>query len=86
MFAMIGGGFGLTFAIIRDGLLPAELPWWAWLILVPVNLVLAVLAGWLLDLLLQTIEWLLFARRRCPRCGGRRWSWGFTEGFWIVMR
>ena len=56
-------------------------PWWAWFLLIPAFLVVAVLGMWLLDKLFSGIEWLAFSRRRCPRCGKRRWSWGFTRGF-----
>jgi hypothetical protein len=31
--------------------------------------------------LLEAVEWLVFARRRCANCGARHWSWGFTRGF-----
>jgi hypothetical protein len=30
---------------------------------------------------LELVEYLAFARRKCPQCGGRRWSRGFTRGF-----
>lgn len=29
----------------------------------------------------QLTEWLAFCLKRCPGCGTRRWSWGFTRGF-----
>ena len=57
----------------RDG-------WW-WLLAIPLILVLSIVAACLLNLLLEGLEWLVFCRRRCPSCGARRWSWGFTRGF-----
>ena len=72
---------GVALPLIRHTVLPDSLPWWAWLLIVPGGLVVAVIGGILLDLLLQAVEWLLFAFRRCPRCRARRWSWGFTGGF-----
>ena len=35
----------------------------------------------LLIYLPQLIEFLLIHVFRCPACGARRWSWGFTKGF-----
>lgn len=57
------------------------LPWWAWFAIVPLGLVCAVIGAMVLNVLFQAVEWLAFALRRCPRCGKRRWSWGFTRGF-----
>ena len=81
MFGLMALWGNVTFAVIRLQWLPEHLPWWAWLIILPLNLISAIVGGLLLDLLLQAIEWLMFARRRCPRCGERQWSWGYNEGF-----
>ncbi len=56
-------------------------PWWMWIVLIPAGLAFAVFGVLVLNSLFSAIEWLLFARRRCPQCGDRRWSWGFTRGF-----
>jgi hypothetical protein len=54
--------------------------WW-WVLATPSVLLLSLPAAYVLNLLLEAIEWLLFCRCRCENCGGRRWSWGFTQGF-----
>ncbi len=56
------------------------LGWW-WVVGVPVLLVVAFIGGYILDLALSLVEWILVHIARCPHCGGRRWSWGFTRGF-----
>lgn len=70
---------GSMSAVARK-LLQDQSPWW-WLLAVPLVLLLSLPAAYLLNLILETIEWLLFCWRRCERCGKRRWSWGFTQGF-----
>jgi hypothetical protein len=72
---------GVAIPLIRHAMLPAKIPWWSWLLIVPGTLIVTVIGALLLKLLFETIEWLLFAARRCRRCGARRWSWGFTKGF-----
>ena len=58
--------------------------WWA-LLVVPLAVILVVLAvmigAILMNTFLELLEWLAFSCRRCPKCGRRRWSWGFTRGF-----
>jgi hypothetical protein len=81
MLGLMGLWAGIALPLIRRAFLPATLAWWAWLLILPGSLIAAVIGGVLLDLILQTIEWLVFAVRRCPRCRARRWSWGFTQGF-----
>jgi hypothetical protein len=60
-------------------------PWWIAvgisLIVIPTMLVVWVLAAIALKYLLELIEYLTFAWRKCPTCGQRRWSWGYTRGF-----
>ena len=34
-----------------------------------------------LNFVLELLEYLAFVRRKCPVCGARRWSWGYTRGF-----
>lgn len=70
---------GLMLPFARK-LLEGQSPWW-WMLAVPLLLLFSILGAYLLNLVLETIEWLLFCRCRCENCGGRRWSWGFTEGF-----
>ena len=56
-------------------------PGWAWLLIIPAAVGAAVLIAAALDKIFALAEWLLFAGRRCPGCGSRRWSRGFTRGF-----
>jgi hypothetical protein len=60
---------------------PPETPWWVFLAAVAIAPILAVVGMMATKFLLELIEYLAFARRQCPTCGGRRWSWGFTRGF-----
>ena len=60
---------------------PEPPPWWGICIGMPIILIAALIGMMLLDKTLSTVEWLLFARRRCPYCGARQWSSGFTRGF-----
>lgn len=78
VLASIAGGLFLWLMRLLTPLLP--LGWW-WLLAAPLLLVAAVFGSLLFDALLAGIEWLLFCLRRCPTCGARRWSWGFTQGF-----
>ena len=73
---------GLRSPLSRDAdVSPASPPWWYWLIGCPASLVLMLLGAVLLKYLLELIEFLVFILRRCPVCGGHRWSWGYTRGF-----
>jgi hypothetical protein len=54
--------------------------WWVAL-LIPGAMVCSVVGGLVLMWVLAAVEWLAFAWRACPRCGRRRWSWGYREGF-----
>ncbi len=60
-------------------------PWWFWLIWMPVSfavgVTLAVLGMGVLKRTFELLEYLAICCRSCPRCGGRRWSWGFTRGY-----
>ena len=60
------------------------LGWWA-LLVFPVAILLwfvvLFIVVLILNAILELIEWLVFFRRRCPLCGRKRWSWGFTRGF-----
>lgn len=60
---------------------PPPLDWIFWLILVPLSVLGTFLGGLFLHLVFSTIEYLAFARRKCPQCGNRRWTWGYTDGF-----
>ena len=59
----------------------AAAPWWVDVSAYVIGFVLIVACAWAVNFALESAEWLLFARRRCPECGGRRWSRGFTRGF-----
>jgi hypothetical protein len=79
LFAQVG----IAAAILAAGvprLFPSGLGWW-WLIAAPGILLLSLPAAYLLNLVLEGLEWLFYCRRRCPSCGARSWSWGFTQGF-----
>lgn len=60
---------------------PVPFPWWANVLGVVVGLVLAGVGVVVVKYGLELLEYLMFAWRRCPQCGLRRWSWGFTRGF-----
>lgn len=50
-------------------------------VLIIIVLLLIPLGAMLLHLTLSCVEYFIVARRRCPQCGSRRWSWGYTSGF-----
>jgi hypothetical protein len=60
---------------------PVEAPWWVSVIALIVGLALGVAGVVVVNFTLELVEYLAFAWRRCPSCGARRWSWGFTRGF-----
>jgi hypothetical protein len=54
----------------------------AWLIASgPPVLGLALMGAWLIENVLERVEWLAFRWKACPKCGMKRWSRGFTSGF-----
>lgn len=59
----------------------AETPWWEWAVAGVVALLLSVGCFAAIKYGIELVEYLSFVRRRCPGCGARRWSWGFTRGF-----
>jgi hypothetical protein len=79
MFAQMGLAGGIMFGALPR-FFPHGLGWW-WLVAAPLVLVLSLPAAFLLNLVLEGLEWLIFCLRRCPSCGARSWSWGFTQGF-----
>ena len=60
------------------------LGWWA-LLAIPLAMVLGFVVLFVgaivLNAVFELTEWLAYSCRRCPKCGSRRWSWGFTRGF-----
>lgn len=60
---------------------PAPLSWWAYPLLgaggLAIGFALLCAVNWLLEL----TEYAIVRRKPCPRCGAKRWSWGFTRGF-----
>lgn len=56
-------------------------PWWAEFGSPVLVLVLGIVGAIAINLVLQLVEYLAFVWRKCPGCGARRWSWGFTRGF-----
>lgn len=79
IFAQIGFAGAVMLAAIPNVFFDG-LGWW-WLLAAPTVLVLALSAAFLLNMILACLEWLAFCLRRCPECGARRWSFGFTQGF-----
>lgn len=58
--------------------------WWALLVIplaMALGFVVLFVGAMILNAIFELIEWLVFSCRRCPKCGRRRWSWGFTNGF-----
>ena len=60
---------------------PAEMPVWVGVVVVLVGLALVAAGAAAVKFSLELAEYLAFARRPCPGCQSRRWSWGFTRGF-----
>jgi hypothetical protein len=56
-------------------------PWWVWPVAAVVTVVLVVGMTVALKRAVEWAERLAVLRRPCPRCGGRRWSRGFTRGY-----
>lgn len=77
VYASIGGAISWTVG----ELLWRVLPHWVTFAAIPALAVLGILMIWPLAWASGAVEWLLIHLTRCRRCGGRRWSWGFTEGF-----
>lgn len=64
--------------------LALELGWWKLLVIplgMVVGLVLAFVGAVLLNYVFEFIEYVAFCLRKCPKCGARKWSWGYTRGF-----
>lgn len=88
LFFLMGIAGGLGAAAIdswRGHLRPeTELGWWN-LLVVPLSLVLCLVGAFIgavvLNYILEAIEYLVVVLRKCPKCGARRWTWGFTRGF-----
>ena len=73
-------------AFLRGDAAPRAGKWnWWHVLLIPLSVLLTsaivVVGAILLDRLLSLIEYLAYCRRRCPRCGQRKWSWGYTSGY-----
>jgi hypothetical protein len=69
-----------TWSIEVTGRDPGIPPWW-WIIGVPVGAVVGLGAVIAVRYALEAVEYLVFLPRKCPHCGKRRWSWGYTQGF-----
>jgi hypothetical protein len=97
LFGLLGVSIGCCLGVLHKvnrllrSLVPPDAPppessppWWFWalcVLAVPLVLFLVVIGAWVLKFLLELLEYLVFARRRCLVCRQRRWSWGFTRGF-----
>lgn len=61
-----------------------EFTWWT-LASIPLTILVGFIAlfiaAMILNAIMEFVEWLVFSCRRCPNCGARCWSWGFTRGF-----
>jgi hypothetical protein len=79
MFAQIAVAGGILAALIPKGSL-SVLGSWSWLV-IPILPVAAFFGALILNFILEALEWLAFCLRKCPKCGRRHWSWGFTSGF-----
>jgi len=62
----------------------SELGWWN-LLVIPIGFaglfIAAFIGGLILSYVLECSEWIAYCLRKCPKCGFRKWSWGFTCGF-----
>ncbi|MCB9935997.1 MAG: hypothetical protein H6840_09925 [Planctomycetes bacterium] len=78
MLLVVHGGIASAAASFLSILLvrSQDSAWWwaAWPLFFVVGFLLSVC-------LFELIEFLLIHLFKCPSCGARRWSWGFTEGF-----
>ena len=79
LFLLMGIAAGLLAFILPKGFIQG-LGGWKWLA-IPILPVAVFLIAFIMNLVLEAIEWLAYCRRKCPQCGCRRWTWGFTEGF-----
>ena len=95
LVGLTGGIFATALRLMRQHLQSASettreldastgFDWWA-VLLIPLSmalgLALLLLGALIFNYILELTEWLVYCRRRCPKCRKRRWSWGFTEGF-----
>jgi hypothetical protein len=88
MLQMLVASYGLVLLIrLRPPPEPQPAPdlgWWGLLVyplLIAITVFLMLVSTAILIFLLEFIEYLIFALRKCPKCGARRWSWGYTRGF-----
>jgi hypothetical protein len=72
---------GLLLPIVAH-VFPDGLGSW-WLLAGPLLFLLSIPLGLLLYSMIMLFEWLAYCWKRCPTCGARKWSWGFTRGFGI---
>ena len=78
---------GLSAAIVIPRLVmivdsPDGLGWW-WLLIGPLLFLAVCLGALALEWLFALVEYLTLLVRRCPKCGSRHWSRGFTRGFGV---
>lgn len=61
-----------------------DVGWWR-VIVAPLSVIVGFIVAFIgaiaLNAILELCEYLAFVFRKCPECGGRRWSWGYTRGF-----
>ncbi len=54
--------------------------WW-WLAIVPSSFAVALVLIIPIAYTFELIEWAAYCWKRCPKCGERKWSRGYTKGF-----
>ena len=75
LFPMLGGG--LLMSSITLAALKEAIGWLSWLAAIVAFGVGAAIVSFTMDL----SDFVFAHCRRCPRCGSRKWSWGYTRGF-----
>jgi hypothetical protein len=82
--ACLAGGFAILKARLGEQPVPVQHPetkWWEWPVIGIITLTILIVAAAVVKFALELVEYLAHSRRKCPNCGTRRWSWGFTRGF-----
>ena len=80
LLALPGMMIGFVLSVLRQALGWDGFGWW-WLLITPVSIVVGFGLLMPVAIAIEWMEWFAFCRRRCPACGHRRWSHGYTRGF-----
>jgi hypothetical protein len=81
MMTWLAMGCGVVFGFVRAIADARHWPQWHWWISGPAGFLCGLLVAIILAWVVQLLERLTVFSRRCPKCGSRRWSKGFTSGF-----